>query len=231
MNLVKILKEGRYDSITRDAVKRIFDHIKKSKIAYDKGRNIGKKESDGFYEDILHSYDEPLDFYLSLRYKREKVRGGDFKLNAYAYSSDPDYAIVEVEIVINPDSEPKVYSTLNSHIQDAVRHEIEHLTQAGLNKKQGKAKPTRSGTRDKISIENKNAYKYFLLRDEIPAMVHGLYKKAKHDKQPLDVTMEDYLNIFIKNGSITRSEKDKTMKAWIAFAKKNLTSSKFSKKY
>lgn len=231
MKLVNILNEGKYDSVTRHAVKRIFAHLKKTKLLHDKGKRIGKKESDGFYEDIIHEYDEPLDFYLSLRFKREPVKGGDFLLNAYAYSSDPDYAIVEIEVVIDPESEPKVYSALGSYLQDAVRHEIEHLTQAGLNKKQGKAKSTRSGTRDKISIKNKNAYKYFLLRDEIPAMVHGLYKKAKHDKQPLDTTMEDYLNIFIKNGSITKSEKVKTMKKWIEYAKKNLTNAIYSKKY
>jgi len=231
MKLAGLIQEGKWDSITSDAVKRVMNHVKKTKLKYDKGKKPGKLESDGFYEEVIHEYREPLSFYLSVRIKREDMDGGFvMKAQELLYKSS-DLSIVEVEIKIDPKDEPKIYTTLVSYLKDRLRHEIEHVTQHGSNRLPGRPKDTLQRVRRRMEKDPKNSWKYCLLPDEMPAMVHGMYAMAKHDKTPIDLAFSEQLDLEVKAGNITKQQKMIVMKKWIEYAKKHLTSAQFSKNY
>jgi hypothetical protein len=71
---------------------------------------------------------------------------------------------------------------------------------------------------------------YFLLPDEIPAMVAGMYAAAVRKKIPLDQEFEIYLKPFIKSGLINDEEFNKVIQAWIKFANQVYPDAKFSNK-
>ncbi|MBC8147109.1 MAG: hypothetical protein H8E98_03910 [Bacteroidetes bacterium] len=232
MKLVNLIQEGRYDAITGDAVKRVMKFIKDTRKKYDKGKPLGKLDKDGFYEDVIHTYDTPLDFYLSVRIKRDNIGKQQFKISAaeWFYKS-ADTSIVEVELTIDPDKEHKTYSTIVSYLKDRLRHEIEHVTQHGSNKKAERPRNTSAKIRNRLGDDPKNRYKYYILPDEIPALVHGMYAMAKNDKKPLDIIFDEQLYNDISHNNISKQDAVKIKKKWIEYAKKKLPSAVYSKKY
>jgi len=215
----EFINEGRYDELTTKSVRACWPIIKLSSTAGISERtfDLGEISAGGVYFDLV------------LEIKRETLSFPQgFVLDAGAYTQKGDN-LIEILINIDPSKEPQVYSILNAKLKDAFRHEIEHLSQAGKNKVPGKPTATRAKTRNKINVDNKNIYKYFLLRDEIPAMVHGMYKQAKTQKRPLDDIFNEYLDYFLDDKLISSSERDKILKVWIDFAKKNLPAAQYSK--
>ena len=214
----EFINEGRYDRLTSKGVRACWPLIKASKVAGDAEYtfDLGEIEDKGIYFDLI------------LEIKRENISFPQgFVLDAGAYTTKGNNTI-EIIINIDPSKEPQVYSILNAKLQDGFRHEIEHLTQSGVNKVPGKPTATRAKTRNKINIDNNNVYKYFLLRDEIPAMAQGMYKQAKSQKRPLDDIFNEYLDYFVDEDVITSSERDKILKVWIGFAKKNLPAAQYA---
>lgn len=225
--------EGKYNSITREITKEIFQIIKVAYSLYSVGAEdqLGEKDKEDFYTADLSYWEKPVETEVSFRIKFDDSLSSGFSIDGGSWNEDKDSALIEISVSINPKKVPAIFSTLNGFIQDAVRHEIEHLTQGGLNKLQNKAKPTRSKIRDKIKYEIGSAYKYFILRDEIPAMVQGMYKKAKIEKITLDKSFDIYLDYMIDNKVISQKEKIKILKEWFKFAKKNLPTAQYSEKY
>ena len=113
---------------------------------------------------------------------------------------------------------------MNYKLNDVVRHELEHITQVGKNKIAGRVKPSTSRQRE---LSQKD-YRYFLLRDEIPAMVAGMYRQAKTQKKELDIVFSNYLDYFIEIGQMTEEQKTLVMDTWIDYVKKNYPAAKFS---
>ena len=83
--------------------------------------------------------------------------------------------------------------------------------------------------RNKVNTIPSETWKYFTLKDEIPAMVHGLYRMAKTEKEFLDTVMIRYLNYFKSEGILDDEKIGKIMTKWKKFAKENLPEAKFSK--
>jgi hypothetical protein len=55
---------------------------------------------------------------------------------------------------------------------------------------------------------------YFRLEKEVDAMLQGLYFKAKKAKRPFKDVINDYLNIFIDQETITQEEKENILDIW-----------------
>ena len=55
---------------------------------------------------------------------------------------------------------------------------------------------------------------YFKLEKEVDAMLQGLYFKAKKAKRPFKDVINDYLNIFIDQETITQEEKENILNIW-----------------
>jgi hypothetical protein len=55
---------------------------------------------------------------------------------------------------------------------------------------------------------------YFKLEKEVDAMLQGLYFKAKKSRRPFKDVINDYLNIFIDQETITQEEKEEILNIW-----------------
>jgi len=207
------LTEGKYDRPTGLIVDKIWEYIKKSK-ENKKGTSAYKTKID-----INGVYVE-----LTTIIKRNKNL--DFQLAVDANQSSNE---IQVLIMLNPDYEPEQYNKLNAKLQDTVRHELEHTLQdpTSINYKSGKPKMTSLDYRGKIQQDPALVHRYFTLKDEIPAMVNGMYRQAKTEKQPLDVIFKEYLEYFIKSEDITQAQADKIIGVWIEYAKENLPKAQY----
>ena len=217
----EVLKEGRYDKTTNQISKIVFDKFKE---IYDKGDKKGEfiltvGPDD---EDIINNQFE-FDLMGAL-----EITDGEYFVDGGANSGYDDdgeeitpLLSVKFKIPKNPD-----WQKVSFDIKDVVRHELEHLTQDGLNVKGGVvsdnpklARPSKQMSDDKIvrnsiDIGLLPAADYFLLEKEIDAMLQGLYFKAKKSKRPFKDVINDYLNIFINNGKITSEEKEEILNLW-----------------
>lgn len=226
--------EGKYDSLTRRAVKDIMKQVKASKRTYDSDLKAKNTKTDKYHTVDMGNYIGALDFDLILNIKRSALEKNiGFALEASARTETYRYgdgvADIDIYLNINPESEPKIYNKIVSHLIDTMRHEIEHLTQSGLNKKKGKPRKSIK-IRNKINSGELPTYRYFILKDEIPAMVRGMHKQSKHEKKPLDFILTRYLDYQKKQGLISSKEINKIMKIWMKYAKKELPNAKYSNK-
>lgn len=234
----QFIYESKYDTLTSSYASDVFMFIKKTS-----GSAINKPTSESF------TYSEPIEFDLTVKVVRvinfDPSETSDFSglpwetinfeengfvIDANAYipaESDPTSPEIDLVIYISPDSEPSQYRALNFKIVDTIRHELEHLLQKGVNKKTGHIVKTTKKVRDKAQ----NNYKYFLLPDEIPAMVAGMHASAVKKRVPIDSVFNSYLRPFVSSGVISQSEFEEVMQEWIRFTKKSFPDAIFSTKY
>ena len=91
-----------------------------------------------------------------------------------------------------PQGWEKIYMDLIS----VIRHEIEHLTQGGVNVKPGKEildLPLR-----RLVIKYPDTLRYILLPSEKDANVQGLYLKAKKARRPYAEVVDEYIRDLLK---------------------------------
>jgi hypothetical protein len=169
-----------------------------------------------------------MEFDVELRLQRKPLPGRAFVADGGAYTEDKEYAFIQLELTLDPANEPACYNKVVGVMKDIVRHEIEHLTQAGPNRLPQRPRATRSATRNKIAVNRGNAYKYYLLRDEVPAMVVGMNRLARHEKKPLDVVFLEFLEDQKPTKFLTDKEIRLIMKTWIAYARKRLPDALYS---
>lgn len=200
---------GKYDKLTGEVVDDILNIVKKVK---------NSKEQ----EEYLF-YDKPLDFFLSVKIRMGEIKNSSFKYDAgQFYDEEADMSYIVVDLVIDSAKKFKFYNKLNAVLQDLVRHEIEHLTQYGVNQKLGKPLGNRK-LRERYSKRGREEYKYYIMDDEIPAMVNGLYRKAKHLKVPLVDLFNDNLDELEKLRIIRKKiNRNEILDKWIEYTKKYL---------
>jgi hypothetical protein len=237
----QFLNEGKYDRLVGILVDDILQIIKESRDYWD-----GEDKED-YETHHVHEYEGTLkkvNLFLNIGRNRDLNFKDNFEIvaNAYtleedeknSYKKDLEEESVEIEddgsivitIIINPDKEPEIYRKIIPELHDAVRHEIEHLTQRGINKLKNKAIP--SNIRDDISFERNNQHYYYLMRDEIPALVHGLYKRAKWEKKPLSEVFDNFLDWLEDYGVFQETYKRNLLfNQWKRYAIKNLPNVKF----
>ena len=220
------LYEGMYDKLTGDITDEIWKLIHTTQKIYELDNQDNAFERN--YENFT-SEKAKLTFNMKIIIYRDEKENSSCHVDGSTSSNDELPSDIEILIGINPKTEPKVYNELNALIQDTVRHELEHLTQSGKNKKPFRPKTPSDAYKNRIQKIPSETWRYFTLKDEIPAMVHGLYRRAKILKQPLDITMEDYLNYFREINVIDDEKFNKIMKKWLEFAKTNLPAAIYSK--
>ena len=111
-------------------------------------------------------------------------------------------------------------------LKDIVRHEIEHLTQSGYNVINSKELPDDQTLRYYIQNLKILPYSnYYLLDKEIPAMLQGMYFKAKKMKKPFKDILNGYLDIFVNDETINKEDKSDILNRWrVAARELNLPS-------
>ena len=205
----KKLNEGRYDTISNKISKIIFEAFKDI-------HDSGKKEGEIFLtigpddEDIFSDQ-----FELELEAKVE-ITGDEYSVDGGANVGFDDegeevtpFLSVRFKIPKNPD-----WRKISFDIKDVVRHELEHLTQEGENLKPGKYIQDDQFLRDLIDANLLPKAEYFKLEKEIDAMLQGMYFKAKKSKTPFKKVLNDYLDIFLNQGSISKEDKEDILNIW-----------------
>jgi hypothetical protein len=219
VNFYNILLEGRYDSLTRRIVNDIFYVIKQtegnknlieSQLPRDTSAIESYKHESGI-EFTITIYVTRID---RLFYGTENV---DYHVNTYIADDDE----LVLEIAIDTDKEPQVYEQLIYKINEDIRHEIEHYTQEVMADKPGSTEPTAQMT---------STYEHHKAPTEIPAMVHGFYRRARVEKRPLDDIMWEDLNKDIKLGHLTQEEAEDLFRIWINYSRRRLPKAIYSTK-
>ena len=233
--------EGRYDSLVTKLSNTLLKIIKDSYAATKnpEGRFAGekiyfkqdeevptiiddKKQRHIYFEEVENN-DIPVEFYLQLKVQwidgfDDLVAGGD------AYNSDKrdsdELPLIEIRFQLDPAEYPQLLSEVAMSLRDTLRHEIEHVTQSGWNLIASKYLRSDASLRAKIESGELPPVRYFLLPKEIPAMIHGLYLKAKKSKQPFRNVVDNYLSIWVDNGAITQQEKEKILATWRTYLPK-----------
>ena len=166
-------------------------------------------------DDIEKKFQKDTDLEFDYEMKVIFVKGSDSIMRdggAYkgGFGKDDDWIQpkVELEFVLDPYNFPGDFEELSAQISDVLRHEIEHLTQAGGNER-GKNFGKDSqfggefGTDDEMRFRNMiakgiidNGVKYLTLPSEIDANIQGLYLSAKKQKRPFEDVVDQYLYQF-----------------------------------
>lgn len=241
LSLKALVVEGRYDSLVTKLSSKLLGIIKDSyaattdpqgkfsgqKIAFKSGETIPNIIDDSEFKHVYFEEVEntqiPLEFYLEL--KVQWIEGfDDFRYGGDAYNEtgvdSADMPLIEVRFEIDPAEYPRILSDVAMHLRDILRHEIEHLTQSGWNTLDGKYIASDQALRKKIESGKLAPARYFTLPKETPAMIQGLYHKAKKSKQPFQKVVDNYLSIWVDNGTITQQEKEKILATWRTYLPK-----------
>ena len=206
-----LILESKYDIIVRRLSYEMMKYIKtgEEKIPY--MTDIVIKNKIKFDPD--DEFDDPSDrdiVEVTLEVLRDPDWKVPFTLNGGASGDE-----IELNLTINPESEPRSWSSINIDLHDTLRHEIEHITQVRY--------PTKN---IKVDLSKKPIpyVDYLLLPHEVPAFVHGLNARRKKMKTSLTKAMDDFLS---KHRSMFTREKEdqeieKVKKVWSLWAKENL---------
>ena len=191
------ITEGAYDSITRQVVKDI--------MAAWKEEYTGEESTLSFDEEYetQDAKGRPLDFILSAHLLVKETEEGIYKVDGGADADtqkkddedDPDFAYLEIRFQIDPRTLPQLWSRIYADLTDVVRHEIEHLTQMGVNVVPAKELPDDKMLRKMIDWEVLPKADYFRLKTELDPMLQGMYLKAKKTRTPFKDVLNDYLDM------------------------------------
>ena len=203
------LNEGRYDKSTNEFSNIVFDMFKS---IHDRGDKKGEFEfSVGPDDEDIYSEEFEFDLagIVEITDDEYEVDGG---ANAGFDTKGEEVTpllSVKFKIPKNPD-----WQKVSFDIKDVVRHELEHLTQDGGNEKPGKYMKDDQLIRDLFDSDMLSKSQYFKLEKEVDAMLQGLYFKAKKSKRPFGDVIDDYLNIFLDQETISPQEKEDILNTW-----------------
>lgn len=234
ISLKKIIVEGRYDSLVTELSRKLLAVVKDSIscVQDPKGEFAGKRiyfestsdapniDDNNFpevYFEEVENVTIPLEFYLTL--KVQWIKGlNDFRYGGDAYNEtkrdSDDLPLIEVRFELDPADYPKVLNEVATELRDILRHEIEHVTQSGWNTISSKYIKSDMPLRKKIETGALPPSKYFTLPKETPAMIQGLYFKAKKSKQPFKQVVDNYLSKWVTNGTMSTQEKEQIINTW-----------------
>ena len=235
ISLKKIIVEGRYDSLVTKLSNTLLRVIKDSyqskndpegffggeQIYFKQGETVPNIEDPATFGNIyfeeVENMDIPVEFYLEL--KIQWIEGlNDVHVGGDAYNNtkrnSDELPLIEIRFKLDPAEYPKVLSEVAMDLRDTLRHEIEHITQSGWNTIDSKFIPSDQVLRKKIETGALPSARYFTLPKEIDAMIQGLYLRAKKTKQPFSKVINDYLDIWVNNKSITPEDKIQILSVW-----------------
>ena len=214
-NTPKQLNEGRYDTLTNKLSSIAFEAFKDIHDRGDKEGSFKFRVDNPDDEHDIPSEDFYFDFEGVVEITDDEY-GVDGGANA-GFDNEgeeiPPLLSVKFKIPQNPTKNPS-WEDISFDIKDVVRHELEHLTQDGDNENTGKYMKDDQLIRDLIDADLLSKSQYFKLEKEVDAMLQGLYFKAKKSKRPFGDVIDDYLNIFLDQETISPQEKEDILNTW-----------------
>jgi hypothetical protein len=226
--------ESAYDSFAEKIATEVLLLIKKAK-----GRRV------------LHelSYEESVSFELSLEIIKVKNFSPDkiehfkqlpwetinFERKGFVVDAntlwdtgdDDDIPMIELVVIVSPDSEPSCYAALKAKLADTIRHEIEHTLQKGFNRTPGHEITGRARNRQ----QSQSDYRYFLLPEEVMPMIAGMRLSAIDKGITIDEEFEDYLYAFVESSFMTPDQMKIVIKKWLDLVIKHFPKTNIGTKY
>ena len=200
--------KGKYRTIVTQLSNLVLDTLIEIPTITSEYKNI-------LFVEVLN-LDVPLHFYFGLQTKH-----GELYVNGDAYNPTEASSkqIPYIELTIQTQNKKESRSLIAMKIRNSIRHEIEHLTQSGLNTLPGKYLPDDQRQRTQATRKD-----YLLLDKEIPAMLKGLYFQATKQRVPFNQLLDEYLD----ETYLLKREIDEVKLVWINKAKelnlwKNMT--------
>ncbi len=204
------LMEGRYDTITNKLSKIIFESFKD---IHDRGEEKGEISlTIGPNDEDIISNEFEFDLEATVEFVDEDQYEVDGGANV-GFDDDGDEVTPLLSVRFKIPKNPK-WNIISFDIKDVVRHELEHLTQEGENLKSGKFMKDDQILRNLIDMELLSKAEYFKLEKEVDAMLQGMYFKAKKSKTPFKKVLNDYLDIFVDQKSISKEDKEEVLNVW-----------------
>jgi len=204
------LMEGRYDTITNKLSKIIFEAFKDM---HDRGEDKGKISlTIGPDDEDIISNEFEFDLEATVEFVDEDQYEVDGGANV-GFDDEGDEVTPLLSVRFKIPKNPK-WNIISFDIKDVVRHELEHLTQEGGNLKSDKFMKDDQILRNLIDMKLLSKAEYFKLEKEVDAMLQGMYFKAKKSKTPFEKVLNDYLDIFVDQKSISKEEKDDVLNIW-----------------
>lgn len=230
----EFLLEGSYDKLTGEISSAVMRKIKETnngeeyfdgvKIIYgpkDEVQEFYEMIDDEQYLEVDHFIDNAsgVDVRVVLTIIRDEAPEyqGKFILDG---ETDDQNSVIYLYLYLTPGSEPSAYPEIAIDLRNLIRHEIEHLTQRGWGEKQGKRMRRNEKVRRKIRSNPELYYRYYKLKDEVPANLQGLYSEAKSRKMPFKEVVNNYLDKKVEQGIIPAKEKMGIYRLWKAVAQK-----------
>jgi hypothetical protein len=143
---------------------------------------VFKEEGDGEYnlpsdlngEDYYEFPNMTTSFDVELRIQEtDEIEG--FEVEGGQYEDDD---VIEIEIIYNPNSFPKMYYDLVGELNEVVRHELQHIIQV---ERGDENVPDESSSRN-----------YYMAPHELDAQVAGFKRYSKLRRQPFEKTVRDW---------------------------------------
>ena len=199
MNHEVINIKGKYRTIVTQLSNLVLDTLIEIPTITSEYKNI-------LFVEVLN-LDVPLHFYFGLQTKH-----GELYVNGDAYNPTEASSkqIPYIELTIQTQNKKESRSLIAMKIRNSIRHEIEHLTQSGLNTLPGKYLPDDQTQRTQATRKD-----YLLLDKEIPAMLKGLYFQATKQRVPFNQLLDEYLD----ETYLLEREIDQVKTIWINKAK------------
>ena len=191
--------KGKYRTIVTQLSNLVLDTLIEIPTITSEYKNI-------LFVEVLN-LDVPLHFYFGLQTKY-----GELYVNGDAYNPTEASSkqIPYIELTIQTQNKKESRSLIAMKIRNSIRHEIEHLTQSGLNTLPGKYLPDDQTQRTQATRKD-----YLLLDKEIPAMLKGLYFQATKQRIPFNQLLDEYLD----ETYLLEREIDEVKLVWINKAK------------
>ena len=150
-----------------------------------------------------------------------------YSINAITKFNNGEFQIPEIDIflIINSNSD-KIYDLLYSRLAGIIAHELRHVRQIGMNREPFMGKVSSNSERSNAQQN----YGYFLLPEEMDAMVEDKYLQSIKEKKPIDDVISAYLYPFVKDGFMQSEDFKKVFTQWIIRAVELFPHANFSKK-
>jgi|TARA_B110000908_G_C10245473_1_gene448546 hypothetical protein len=210
---------SRYDGLASKLTKLTF---KKWVDSY-KGGNAVINYGDQIEERGLE-FDLDATIHIDKKFKGFEVLNST-GADARDEDDEGDYQtpFINIDFGINPEWIPGEWSTVYFHLADVIRHEMEHITQDGIdsgNYRTGKPIEDDSEMRNLIKMGLLPQYHYMMLPKEVDANLQGLRFEAKKRKESMSDSVNRYLNTQQEGGIINDEEKQEILNLWRRRAKK-----------
>lgn len=199
-----ILSEGSLDKPILDISREII-------------RLFKKEESDEFTY-VFYRSGEEIQLLVDVNFEVVENHNEPFEVYGEA-----GYDELYVTITYDPQAFPFSMNDLVAEIKETITHELEHIVQQNF--EDAYINPFES---DYDQDKRGGKFNYFVKKNEIPAFVKGLIKRASTKKMSLDSVMDEWYKENHRNFENVNDWKD-VKKIWMDWAKENLSKQKVKK--